>query len=135
MIKISDLKEGDLVMVDFEGTLMEGEVLEVNNGQKLAKVLTNGQNEFWYAGEVLKPIPLSDAALKKINLTREDQADGSVKYLKGAFRIHLDKPDDFSNISFWYREDKRHVNQPIALHELQNYYLKMTKVHLTTEAI
>lgn len=135
MIKISDLKEGDLVMVDFEGTLMEGEVLEVNNGQKLAKVLTNGQNEFWYAGEVLKPIPLSDAALKKINFTREDQADGSVKYLKGAFRIHLDKPDDFSNISFWYREDKRHVNQSIALHELQNYYFKMTKVHLTTEAI
>lgn len=135
MIKISDLKEGDLVMVDFEGTLMEGEVLEVNNGQKLAKVLTNGQNEFWYAGEVLKPIPLSDAALKKINFTREDQPDGSVKYLKGAFRVQLDKPDDFSNISFWYREDKRHVNQQIALHELQNFYLKMTKVHLTAAAI
>lgn len=135
MIKISDLKEGDLVMVDFEGTLMEGEVLEVNNGQKLAKVLTNGQNEFWYAGEVLKPIPLSDAALKKINFTREDQPDGSVKYLKGAFRVQLDRPDDFSNIDFWYREDKRHVNQPIALHELQNYYLKMTKVHLTAAAI
>lgn len=135
MIKISDLKEGDLVMVDFEGTLMEGEVLEVNNGQKLAKVLTNGQNEFWYGGEVLKPIPLSDAALKKINFTREDQPDGSVKYLKGAFRVQLDRPDDFSNIDFWYREDKRHVNQPIALHELQNYYLKMTKVHLTAAAI
>ena len=135
MIKISDLKEGDLVMVDFEGTLMEGEVLEVNNGQKLANVLTNGQNEFWYAGEVLKPIPLSDAALKKINFTREDQSDGSVKYLKGAFRVHLDKPDDFSNIGFWYREDKRHVNQSIALHQLQNYYLDMTKVHLTAEAI
>ena len=135
MIKISDLKEGDLVMVDFEGTLMEGEVLEVNNGQKLAKVLTNGQNEFWYAGEVLKPIPLSDAALKKINFTREDQPDGSVKYLTGAFRVHLEKPDDFSNISFWYREDKRHVNQSIALHQLQNYYLDMTKVHLTAEAI
>ena len=135
MIKISDLKEGDLVMVDFEGTLMEGEVLEVNNGQKLAKVLTNGQNEFWYAGEVLKPIPLSDAALKKINFTREDQPDGSVKYLKGAFRVQLDRPDDFNNLSFWYREDKRHVNQPIALHQLQNYYLDMTKVHLTAQAI
>lgn len=135
MIKISDLKDGDLVMVDFEGTLMEGEVLEVNNGQKLAKVLTNGQNEFWYAGEVLKPIPLSDAALQKINFTREDLADGSVKYSKGAFRVQLDRPDDFNNINFWYREDKRHVNQPIALHQLQNYYLDMTKVHLTAQAI
>lgn len=135
MIKISDLKDGDLVMVDFEGTLMEGEVLEVNNGQKLAKVLTNGQNEFWYAGEMLKPIPLSDAALKKINFTREDQPDGTVKYLKGAFRVQLNTSDDFNNISFWYREDKRSVNQPIALHQLQNYYLDMTKVHLTAEAI
>lgn len=135
MIKISELKEGDLVTVDFEGTLMEGEVVEVNNGQKLALVLTNGQNQFWYGEGSLKPIPLSDAALKKINFKREDQADGSVKYMKGAFRVQLDRPDDFNNLSFWYREDKRHVNQPIALHQLQNYYLNMTKVHLTAEVI
>ena len=68
--------------------------------------------------------------MKKINFRREDQPDGSVKYLKGAFRVQIERPNDFSNINFWYREDKRHVNQPIALHQLQNYYLNMTKVHV-----
>lgn len=135
MIKISELKEGDFVMVNNEGAQMEGEVLEVDNVQHLALLETNGQQDFWYPGEDLSAIPLSDAALKKINFQREDHEDGSIKYTKGAFRVHLDKKDDFSNISFWYREDKRHVNQPIALHHLQNYYLNMTKVHLTAEAI
>ncbi len=135
MIKISELKEGDFVMVNNEGAKMEGEVLEVDNVQHMALLETNDQQDFWYKGDELSPIPLSDAALQKINFQCEDHADGSVKYIKGAFRIQLNKKDDFSNISFWYREDKRHVNQPIALHQLQNYYLQMTKVHLTAEAI
>ena len=135
MIKISELKEGDLVMIDFDGTHMEGEVLEVNNGQKLAKLLTNGQNEFWYGSEAIYPIQLSDAILQKLNFQRQNEEHGAVKYMKGAFRIQLDKEADFSNLHFWYREDKRHVNQPISVHQLQNYYLEMTKVHLNAEAI
>lgn len=135
MIKISELKEGDMVMVDFDGTHMEGEVLEVNMGQKLAKVLTNGQNEFWYGGEALHPIPLNDSSLQKLSFQRQDEENGSVKYMKGAFRVQLEKKDDFNNLHFWYREDKRHVNQPLSVHQLQNYYLQMTKVHLTAEAM
>jgi hypothetical protein len=135
MIKISDLKEGDFVLVNNEGSIMEGEVTAVDKIQKLAKISTGESNEFWYEAEALSAIPLSDAALKKINFRREDQPDGSVKYLKGAFRLQFDKADDFNTISFWYREDKRHVNQSIALHQLQNHYLDMTKVHLTAEVI
>lgn len=135
MIKISELKEGDLVIVDFEGTHMEGEVMEVNKAQKLAQVRTNGQNDFWYGGEALLPMPLTDAALQKLNFQRQDGEDGSVKYMKGAFRVQIDKKDDFSNINFWYREDRRHINQPISVHQLQNYYLDMTKVHLTEAVI
>jgi hypothetical protein len=135
MIKISELKAGDIIMVDNEGTMMEGEVMEVNNGQKLAQVRTMGESDFWYGGEALHPIALSDAALKKLNFKRVDEEGGGVKYMKGAFRVHLNRPDDFSNLNFWYREDRRQVNQPIALHQLQNYYLSMTKVHLTPEAI
>ena len=135
MIKISELQEGDIIMIDFDGTNMEGEVLEVNNGQKLARILTNGQNEFWYGTEALHPIELSDAILQKLNFQRQEEENGAVKYLKGAFRIHLEKEGDFSNLHFWYREDKRHVNQPISVHQLQNYYLEMTKVHLTAEAM
>jgi uncharacterized protein YdgA (DUF945 family) len=135
MIKISELKQGDLVMVDFDGTHMEGEVMDVNNAQKLAQVRTNGQNDFWYGGEALLPMALNDASLQKLSFQRQDGEDGSVKYMKGAFRVQLDRKDDFSNLNFWYREDRRHVNIPISVHQLQNYYHDMTKVHLTQEAI
>ncbi len=135
MIKISELKVGDLIMVDFDGTLMNGEVLEVNIGQKLANVRTNGQNDFWYGGESLNPIPLNEEALQMLSFQRQDGEEGTVKFMKGAFRIQLEKKDDFSAIHFWYREDRRHVNNAISVHQLQNYYLDMTKVHLTAEAI
>lgn len=135
MIKISDLKTGDFVMVNNEGAQMEAEVLEVDNSQHLVNLETNAGQSFWFGADDLAPIPLSDEALKKISFIREDQPDGSVKYLKGAFRLHVNSPGDFSHINFWYREDRRHVNQPIALHQLQNYYLQMTKVHLTAEPI
>lgn len=135
MIKISDLKTGDFVMVNNEGTQMEAEVLEVDMSQHLANLETNAGQNFWFGADDLAPIPLSDEALKKISFVREDQPDGSVKYLKGAFRLHVNSPGDFSHINFWYREDRRHVDQPIALHQLQNYYLQMTKVHLTAEPI
>jgi hypothetical protein len=135
MIKISELKQGDIIMVDNEGTLMEGEVMEVNNGQKLAQVRTNGESDFWYGVEALHPIALSDEAMKKLNFQREDEDGGSVKYMKGAFRAQIKKPGDFSHLDFWYREDRRHVNESISVHQLQNYYLNMTKVHLTEAAI
>ncbi|MFN8266192.1 MAG: hypothetical protein U0T11_09005 [Chitinophagaceae bacterium] len=135
MIKISDLQEGDLLMVDNEGTLMEGEVTGVDNVQKMAQVSTGNGVEFWYEADKLSAIPLSDAALKKLHFERIDEEDGGVKYMKGAFRVHLARKDDFGHLDFWYREDRRHVNQPISLHQLQNYYLSMTKVHLTEAVI
>lgn len=135
MIKISELKEGDLIMVDNEGTMMEGEVREVNNGQKLAQVRTGGESDFWYGGEALHPIALSDEAMKLLKFERVEEEGGGVKYMKGAFRVHINKANDFSQLDFWYREDKRHVNTPLAVHQLQNYYLSMTKVHLTEAVI
>ncbi|HMO33237.1 MAG TPA: hypothetical protein PKE07_09565 [Lacibacter sp.] len=135
MVKISELKDGDLLIVSNEGTLMEGEVTAVDTVQQLARVSTGEGNEFWYPGEALSAIPLSDAALQKLHFKRVREEDGGVKYKKGAFRVHLDKPDDFSSISFWYREDRRHVTGPVFLHQLQNYYLSMTKVPLTEAVI
>jgi hypothetical protein len=135
MIKISELKTGDIIMVDNEGTMMEGEVMEVNNGQKMAQVRTNGESDFWYGGEALHPIALSDDAMKLLKFERVDEEGGGVKYMKGAFRVHINKAGDFSHLDFWYREDRRHVNQPISVHQLQNYHLDMTKVHLTEAAI
>jgi hypothetical protein len=135
MIKISDLKEGDLIRVNNEGVEMEGEVTAVDQVQKMACVSTGEGNEFWYQAGDLSAIPLNDSALRKLHFERVDEPGGGIKYMKGAFRVHIDREGDFSNPSFWYREDRRHVHEPISLHQLQNYYLSMTKVHLTEAAI
>jgi hypothetical protein len=47
----------------------------------------------------------------------------------------IPKADDFSHMDVWYRDDKR-INPRIEfIRQLQNHYLKMTKVHLTNEPI
>jgi hypothetical protein len=135
MINISELKEGDFLMVNNEGALMDGCVTAVDHAQKLAKVLTGEDNEFWYDGHSLTAIPLSDQSLQKLNFEKIEEPEGGVKYKKGAFRVHLNRKDDFHDIDFWYREDRRHIKEPLSLHELQNHYLSMTKVHLTDAPI
>ena len=61
--------------------------------------------------------------------------DGSVKYLKGSFRLVTPNKGDFSHIEMWYREDRRHNPDVHFIHQLQNHYLDMTKVHLTKDVI
>jgi hypothetical protein len=58
-----------------------------------------------------------------------DTEDG-VKYMKGPFRVLVHNPEKFSNMEVWYREDRRHFDLPLYVHELQNHYLQMTKVPL-----
>jgi hypothetical protein len=43
MIKLQDLKEGDIVMVDFEGQMRTGDVAEISSGDKKALV-AHGEN-------------------------------------------------------------------------------------------
>jgi hypothetical protein len=31
----------------------------------------------------------------------------------------------------WYREDRRHIVQPLSVHQLQNHFHQMTKIDLT----
>lgn len=134
MIKFNEIKMGDFLMGEFEGKMWEGEVINLNGDEKQVFLATEVQ-DFWFETEDLYPIPLSDAALRNLNFLREDMPDGSVKYKKGAFRMLIPKPDDFSSMDIWYRDDKR-INPAIqSIHQLQNHYLQMTKVHLTSEAI
>jgi len=128
MVKISDLKSGDIVMVMQDGIESEGTVVDVQRDQNLVCV-DNGVQEFWYgAGEILS-IPLNEEQLTKFGFQRQD-TDGGIKYLKGPFRILLPQDGSFSNFEIWYREDHRHFQTPLTVHELQNHYLDMTKVHL-----
>jgi len=128
MIKINDLKAGDIVMVMEEGMEREGVVTDVQHDQNLV-CIDNGVQEFWYSPADILSIPLSEEQLLKLGFQRQDTEDG-IKYLRGPFRILLHKDGDFSNLEMWYREDRRHFNMPITVHELQNRYMDMTKVPL-----
>lgn len=131
MIKFSELKVGDLVIAEYDGNMWEGEVLNLNSDDKQACVQTEVQS-FWFEPNHLFPITLDERQLFKLGFQKQVLDNGEVKYMKGAFRLLLHQPDSFSNFEVWYREDKRHFNEPIYVHQLQNHYLQMTKVHLTT---
>jgi hypothetical protein len=134
MVKVSELKVGDYVIAEFEGTRWDGEVTRLNNDEKQICIRTEVQ-EFWYEPEHVFPIPINDEYLKKLNFTKETMPDGVVKYKKGSFRLVIPKENDFSIIEMWYREDHRDAPQVQYIHQLQNQYLQMTKVHLTDEVM
>jgi hypothetical protein len=130
MIKFNEIKIGDIVMADNGGQMVEGEVTELNHEDKEICVRTNVQ-EFWFTPDQLFPISLDEEQLKKFHFEKADNADNTVKYMRGPFRILLPRKGDFSSFEIWYREDRRHINHPLAVHELQNHYHQMTKVELT----
>jgi hypothetical protein len=132
MIKFHEIKVGDIVQVEYEHQRFEGEVIELDHEDKLVRVRT-GEQEFWYGPNDLYPIPLDDAQLLRFNFNKELNGDKTVKYLRGPFRILLPEKDHFNDFEMWYREDRRHINHPIGVHELQNYYNEMTKVDLTRD--
>lgn len=132
MIKFSDIRIGDYVNAEFEGKLSQGEVVNVNGDEKQVCVQTEVQ-EFWYEQEHLFPIELSEEALMQLSFHKHLNEDGSVKYMKGSFRIVIPSPGDFSKMEMWYREDRRHNPDVHYVHQLQNQYLDMTKIHLTDE--
>jgi hypothetical protein len=132
MIKFHELKQGDIVWADYEGQRAEGEVIELNAEDREVCVQTEVQN-FWYTPDQLYPIPLDDDQLRKFHFEQQDLPGGGVKYLKGPFRILLTGPGKFSSFEMWYREDRRHMAKSLYVHELQNHYYEMTKVHLVRE--
>ena len=73
--KFSDLKVGDYVMVDFDGKMWNGEVIDLNHDEKQICVETEVQ-EFWYEPEHVYPIPINEEQLLRLNFTREVMEDG-----------------------------------------------------------
>lgn len=128
MIRFNDLKPGDLVIAEYEGEKWEGVVKELNREDKEICVETSVQ-EFWFTPEHLFPIPLSDEQLSKLGFVKNENGN-SAKYMKDSFRLLLPDKNDFSHLEIWWREDRRTLNEPISVHELQNHYYQMTKVEL-----
>ena len=135
MIKFNDIKIGDFINADYEGQLSLGEVTDLNGDEKQVCVQMDNVQDFWFSTDHLHAIPLTEEALLNLNFTKEANADGSVKYKKGSFRLVTPTAGDFSKLEIWYREDKRHNPNVHFVHQLQNQYLDMTKIHLTRELV
>ena len=128
MIRLNEIQQGDLVIAEYDGDTWEGVVKEINNEDKEVCVETSVQ-PFWYKPDHLFPIPLSEDQLNKLGFERVENGQ-AVKYMKDSFRILVPSKDDFSRLEMWWREDRRELNHPISVHELQNHYYQMTKVEL-----
>ncbi len=133
MIKFNEIKVGDYLIADNDGDKLPGEVTNLNGNEKQVCVDTGAQ-EFWYEMEQLSPILLDEAQLLRLKFHKQNNDDGTVKYMKGAFRIMLSGEGNFSRFEIWYRDEHRHIMQPIFLHQLQNHFYEMTKVHLNDES-
>lgn len=129
MVKIGYLQSGDLVIVNDEGLMREGTVVQTNREEHMALV-DNGIQEFWYAPEDIYPVALDEDHLIQFGFEKEPLDGTAMKYKKGAFRLVTPVAGDFSTIDMWYREDNRHFKMPIAVHELQNLHSAMTKIPL-----
>src|SRR5205085_11334825 len=104
MIKFQEIKVGDYLIADNDGDKIQGEVTDLNSNEKQVCV-DNGVQEFWFETEQLSAIPLNEEELLKLKFTKEEYADNSVKYLKGAFRMQLPIKGDFSKMEIWYRDE------------------------------
>jgi hypothetical protein len=131
MIQFHEIKVGDYLIADNDGDKKQGEVTNLNGNEKQVCVDTGAQ-EFWYETNQLSA--LDDDQLTKLKFHKLENEDGTVKYMKGAFRMMLPAKDDFSKFEIWYRDEHRHIMQPIHLHQLQNHFHDMTKVHLNDES-
>lgn len=129
MIKIQDLRTGDIVQADYEGQRFEGTVTEINHEDGQVNI-HNGDQDNWFEPSDLYAIPLDDRQLGKLGFEKVLNPDNSIKYMRGPYRLLISGPDQFNDLEIWYREDRRHVHHPIGVHEFQNFYHQMTKVDL-----
>ncbi len=128
MLKIGNLKAGDIISVNDEGIIREGTVVSISHEENQALV-DNGVQEFWYSPEEMTSLPLDESQLMGLGFTKEEM-DGAMKYKKDSFRLVTPKKGDFSNVEMWWREDRRHFSFPLGVHELQNLHMDMTKIPL-----
>ena len=133
MIKFQEIKVGDYVIADNDGDSRRGEVTGLNGDEKQVQV-NNGAQDFWYETDQLKPIAITEEELTQLKFHKHVNEDGTLKYMKGAFRMLIPKEGDFSRMEIWYRDEARHIINPISLHNLQNHFLEMTKVHLDDQS-
>jgi hypothetical protein len=131
MIKLSEIKNGDIVNARFEDLTNTGEVIQVDGAEK--KVLVaHGDQQFWYDIDDLSPVPLTVNALERLGFTLSSDpafnSDG-VAYIRGPFIVRYPEKDKNSML-LTYRDEHREINNEISVHQFQNHYQSMTNMHL-----
>ena len=129
MLKMNEIKKGDYLIGDNLGDKITGEVTEIYRAAKQVCIHTETQ-DYWYGINQISSIPLNDEILNRLKFHKRINENGTVKYAKGAFRLLIFKEGDFSKMEIWYRDEHRHIFEPIDVHELQNHFYSMTKVFL-----
>jgi len=130
MLKLTNVKEGDIVLADFEGQKRVGDVLDVSLGDKKAKV-GHGENEFWYDFHDLYAVPLEETILRELGFTFAGQENGTVTYERGPFTLQLVNTGADRHSLLHYRDETRHVHDMEYLHQLQHHYHGMTNFNLS----
>jgi hypothetical protein len=131
MIRLSEIKKGDILNARFEDLVNTGEVLDIDREEK--KVLVaHGDQEFWYSNDDLSAIPLTPAMLEALGFARSSDSaitgDG-VAYVRGPFIVRYPE-NDRNNMLLTYRDEHREVSNSIPVHLFQNHYQAMTNAHL-----
>ena len=131
MIKLSEIKTGDIVNARFEDVINTGEVREIDGAEK--KILVaHGDQEFWYSVEDLDPIPLTVSKLETLGfMPSPDPALNSegAAYVRGPCVVRYPEKDK-SSMLLTYRDEHREISKNIAVHQFQNHYQSMTNIHL-----
>jgi len=70
MLKLGELKSGDIVLLNDEGIDREGTVVRISHENRQALV-DNGVQEFWYDLADIRPIPLDEDQLIKLGFEKE----------------------------------------------------------------
>jgi hypothetical protein len=131
MIKLSDLKEEDIVMVDFEGQMRIGDIVEISSGDKKAKI-AHGENEFWYDFHDLHPVPVSPEQLAELGFKQvQDASSDGILYERGPFSIQFVQKGVDKHALLHYRDETRHIHDLQYLHQLQHHYKGMTNFVLS----
>ena len=127
-MKLFELKPGDWVKLNDEGVEREGTIVRISPEEHEA-LIDNGIQELWFSLDHIQGLPVDEGQLIRLGFEKLD-SDQGVKYGKGPFRLWAPAADDFSTVEAWYREDRRHFDRPIMVHELQNIFLQTTKMPL-----
>ncbi|HTN05976.1 hypothetical protein [Agriterribacter sp.] len=131
MIKLSEIKTGDIVNARFEDVVNTGTVLNIDKEER--KVLVaHGDQEFWYGNDQLSAVPLTPGMLETLGFALSSDpaftADG-IAYIKGPFIVRYLKKDG-NMLLLTYRDEHREINNDLAVHQFQNHYQSMTNMHI-----